>query len=232
MVVRDGPGLSVRLEAVTKIYTVSGEELPALRGISLSIPAGESVAIVGSSGSGKSTLLHLMGLLDRPTSGAVFYDNRRVDTLSPSERAVLRNRSVGFVFQNFQLIPRTSAIENVELPLLYRRLPARERRERARDLLASVGMGDRERHTSSQLSGGQQQRVAIARAIAASPGLLLADEPTGNLDSRSAATILDLLLSLQSRFSTTLVLVTHDMEVARHAQTTFRVRDGLPEDPQ
>lgn len=222
----DGPGISLRLEAVTKIYSVSGEELPALRGVSLSIDGGESVAIVGSSGSGKSTLLHLMGLLDRPTSGTLTFGDRRVDNLSSTDRAVLRNRSIGFIFQNFQLIPRTSALENVEMPLLYRGIPARERRERARDLLASVGMGDRERHTSSQLSGGQQQRVAIARAIAGSPGLLLADEPTGNLDSRSASTILDLLLSLRDRFKTTLVLVTHDMEVAKHLSRTVRVKDG------
>ena len=226
MINNDGPGLSLRLEAVTKIYSVSGEELPALRGISLAIRGGESVAIVGSSGSGKSTLLHLMGLLDRPTSGELYFGDRRVDVLSPTERAVLRNRSIGFVFQNFQLIPRTSALENVEMPLLYRGVPARERQDRARELLASVGMGDRERHTSSQLSGGQQQRVAIARAMAGSPGLMLADEPTGNLDSRSAATILDLLLSLRDRFKTTLVLVTHDMEIAQHLSRTVRVRDG------
>ncbi|MGC8529314.1 MAG: ABC transporter ATP-binding protein [Leptospirillia bacterium] len=222
----DGPGIAVQLEAVTKIYSVSGEELPALRGISLAISGGESVAIVGSSGSGKSTLLHLMGLLDRPTSGEIYLEGRRVDTLTPTERAVLRNRSIGFIFQNFQLIPRTSALENVEMPLLYRGLSARERRDRARELLASVGMGDRERHTSSQLSGGQQQRVAIARAMAGSPGLMLADEPTGNLDSRSSATILDLLLSLRDRFRTTLVLVTHDMEIAQHLSRTVRVRDG------
>ena len=231
MINSDGPGLSLRLEAVTKIYSVSGEDLPALRGISLSIRGGESVAIVGSSGSGKSTLLHLMGLLDRPTSGELYFGDRRVDALTPTERAVLRNRSIGFVFQNFQLIPRTSALENVEMPLLYRGMPARERQDRARELLASVGMGDRERHTSSQLSGGQQQRVAIARAMAGSPGLMLADEPTGNLDSRSAATILDLLLSLRDRFKTTLVLVTHDMEIAQHLSRTVRVRDGRLEGP-
>lgn len=231
MTINDGPGISLRLEAVTKIYSVSGEELPALRGVSLSIGGGESVAIVGSSGSGKSTLLHLMGLLDRPTSGTLTFGDRRVDNLSSTDRAVLRNRSIGFIFQNFQLIPRTSALENVEMPLLYRRVSSQERRERARDLLASVGMGDRERHTSSQLSGGQQQRVAIARAIAGSPGLLLADEPTGNLDSRSASTILDLLISLRDRFKTTLVLVTHDMEVAKHLSRTVRVRDGRLEGP-
>ncbi len=231
MINSDGPGISLRLEAVTKIYSVSGEELPALRGISLAIKGGESVAIVGSSGSGKSTLLHLMGLLDRPTSGELYFGDRRVDALTPTERAVLRNRSIGFVFQNFQLIPRTSALENVEMPLLYRGMPARERQDRARELLASVGMGDREQHTSSQLSGGQQQRVAIARAMAGSPGLMLADEPTGNLDSRSAATILDLLLSLRDRFKTTLVLVTHDMEIAQHLSRTVRVRDGRLEGP-
>ena len=231
MINSDGPGISLRLEAVTKIYSVSGEDLPALRGISLAIRGGESVAIVGSSGSGKSTLLHLMGLLDRPTSGEIYFGDRRVDSLPPTERAVLRNRSIGFVFQNFQLIPRTSALENVEMPLLYRGMPARERQDRARELLASVGMGDREQHTSSQLSGGQQQRVAIARAMAGSPGLMLADEPTGNLDSRSAATILDLLLSLRDRFKTTLVLVTHDMEIAQHLSRTVRVRDGILEGP-
>ncbi len=225
----DRPGLSVRLDSVTKIYVVSGEELPAIRGITLSIDKGEALAVVGSSGSGKSTLLHLSGLLDRPTTGAVFYGDRRVDHLPASDRAVLRNRSVGFVFQNFQLIPRTTAIENVEMPLLYRGVSSRERRERARDLLASVGMGDRERHYSSQLSGGQQQRVAIARALAASPGLLLADEPTGNLDSRSASSVLELLLSIQERSRMTLVLVTHDTEVARFATRTVRVRDGLLE---
>ena len=223
------PGLSVRLDAVTKIYNVAGDELPAIRGITLSIARGEALALVGSSGSGKSTLLHLSGLLDRPTTGAVYYENRRVDSLSPSERATLRNRSVGFVFQNFQLIPRTTAIENVEMPLLYRGIPPRERREKARELLLSVGMGDRERHYSSQLSGGQQQRVAIARALVASPGLLLADEPTGNLDSRSAVSVLELLMKAQERTRMTLVLVTHDAEVATVASRTIRVRDGLLE---
>lgn len=212
-----------------KVYTVSGEALSALRGVTLSIGRGEVMALVGQSGSGKSTLLHLLGLLDRPTSGGVFFDGLRVDPLSSSERAVLRNRSVGFVFQNFQLIPRTTAIENVEMPLLYQRVPARERRERARELLASVGMGDRERHFPSQLSGGQQQRVAIARALVARPGLLLADEPTGNLDSRSSTAILSLLLDIQERSRMTLVLVTHDPEVARLARRTVRVRDGLLE---
>ena len=136
----DRPGLSVRLDAVTKVYAVSGQELPALRGISLEINPGEVLALVGSSGSGKSTLLHLSGLLDRPTTGSIFYENRRVDQLSPSERAVLRSRRVGFVFQNFQLIPRTTALENVEMPLLYQGVPSRERHERARMLLSSVGM--------------------------------------------------------------------------------------------
>ena len=223
------PGLSVRLDAVTKIYNVAGDELPAIRGVTLSFDRGEALALVGSSGSGKSTLLHLSGLLDRPTTGAVYYENSRVDSLSPSDRAILRNRSVGFVFQNFQLIPRTTALENVEMPLLYRGVSPRERRERARELLLSVGMGDRERHYSSQLSGGQQQRVAIARALVASPGLLLADEPTGNLDSRSAVSVLDLLMKAQERTRMTLVLVTHDAEVARFASRTVRVRDGLLE---
>lgn len=225
----DSPGIDILLDSVMKVYTVSGEALSALRGVTLSIGRGEVMALVGQSGSGKSTLLHLLGLLDRPTSGGVFFDGLRVDPLSSSERAVLRNRSVGFVFQNFQLIPRTTAIENVEMPLLYQRVPARERRERARELLASVGMGDRERHFPSQLSGGQQQRVAIARALVARPGLLLADEPTGNLDSRSSTAILSLLLDIQERSRMTLVLVTHDPEVARLARRTVRVRDGLLE---
>jgi len=226
-----GPGILVRLESVTKIYNMSGEELPALRGVNLTIGRSEVMALVGSSGSGKSTLLHLSGLLDRPTSGSVFYEGHRVDHLSPSERAVIRNHSVGFVFQNFQLIPRTTALENVEMPLLYQRVPSRERRERARSLLSSVGMGDRENHFSSQLSGGQQQRVAIARALVTNPGLLLADEPTGNLDSRSAASILSLLVEIQERSLMTLVIVTHDNEVGRLAKRTVRVRDGLLEVP-
>lgn len=225
-----GPGISVRLDSVTKVYSISGEELPALRGITLTIGQSAVMALAGSSGSGKSTLLHLAGLLDRPTQGRVFYDDRRVDQLSSSERATLRNRSVGFVFQNFQLIPRTTALENVEMPLLYQRVSARERRDRARAILASVGMGDRERHYSSQLSGGQQQRVAIARALVTNPGLLLADEPTGNLDSRSAGAILSLLLERQEGSLMTLVIVTHDPAVAQRAGTVVRVRDGLLEE--
>jgi putative ABC transport system ATP-binding protein len=225
-----GPGISVRLDSVTKVYSISGEELPALRGITLTIGQSVVMALAGSSGSGKSTLLHLAGLLDRPTRGRVFYDDRRVDHLSSSERAILRNQSVGFVFQNFQLIPRTTALENVEMPLLYQRVAARERRDRARAILASVGMGDRERHFSSQLSGGQQQRVAIARALVTNPGLLLADEPTGNLDSRSAGAILSLLLERQEESLMTLVIVTHDPAVAQRAGTVVRVRDGLLEE--
>jgi len=224
-------GVEARLVNVTKRFQVGEEWVEALSGIDLRVSPGEFLALEGSSGSGKSTLLHLLGLLDRPTSGEVFLDNNPTSHLSMKDRALFRNLHIGFVFQNFQLISRTTALENVEMPFLYRKSPnavsPREAREMAKNLLHRVGLSGREQHYPSQLSGGQQQRVAIARALVASPGLLLADEPTGNLDSHSAGAILDLLAELRESVGFTLVLVTHDPGVSSRAGRWVRVKDGL-----
>lgn len=223
--------MEARLVNVTKRFQVGEEWVEAISGIDLRVSPGEFLALEGSSGSGKSTLLHLLGLLDRPTSGEVFLDNSPTSHLSMKDRALFRNLHIGFVFQNFQLISRTTALENVEMPFLYRKSPIvvspREAREMAKNLLHRVGLSGRERHYPSQLSGGQQQRVAIARALVASPGLLLADEPTGNLDSHSAGAILDLLAELRESVGFTLVLVTHDPGVSSRAGRWVRVKDGL-----
>jgi putative ABC transport system ATP-binding protein len=223
--------VEARLVNVTKRFQVGEEWVEAISGIDLRVSPGEFLALEGSSGSGKSTLLHLLGLLDRPTSGEVFLDNSPTSHLSMKDRALFRNLHIGFVFQNFQLISRTTALENVEMPFLYRKSPnvvsPREAREMAKNLLHRVGLSGRERHYPSQLSGGQQQRVAIARALVASPGLLLADEPTGNLDSHSAGAILDLLAELRESVGFTLVLVTHDPGVSSRAGRWVRVKDGL-----
>jgi putative ABC transport system ATP-binding protein len=223
--------VEARLVNVTKRFQVGEEWVEAISGIDLRVSPGEFLALEGSSGSGKSTLLHLLGLLDRPTSGEVFLDNSPTSHLSMKDRALFRNLHIGFVFQNFQLISRTTALENVEMPFLYRKSPnvvsPREAREMAKNLLHRVGLSGRERHYPSQLSGGQQQRVAIARALVASPGLLLADEPTGNLDSHSAGAILDLLAALRESVGFTLVLVTHDPGVSSRAGRWVRVKDGL-----
>ncbi len=223
--------MEARLVNVTKRFQVGEEWVEAISGIDLRVSPGEFLALEGSSGSGKSTLLHLLGLLDRPTSGEVFLDNSPTSHLSMKDRALFRNLHIGFVFQNFQLISRTTALENVEMPFLYRKSPnvvsPREAREMAKNLLHRVGLSGRERHYPSQLSGGQQQRVAIARALVASPGLLLADEPTGNLDSHSAGAILDLLAELRESVGFTLVLVTHDPGVSSRAGRWVRVKDGL-----
>jgi putative ABC transport system ATP-binding protein len=223
--------VEARLVNVTKRFQVGEEWVEAISGIDLRVSPGEFLALEGSSGSGKSTLLHLLGLLDRPTSGEVFLDNSPTSHLSMKDRALFRNLHIGFVFQNFQLISRTTALENVEMPFLYRKSPnvvsPREAREMAKNLLHRVGLSGREQHYPSQLSGGQQQRVAIARALVASPGLLLADEPTGNLDSHSAGAILDLLAELRESVGFTLVLVTHDPGVSSRAGRWVRVKDGL-----
>jgi len=228
---RPSGGVEARLVNVTKRFQVGEEWVQALSGIDLSVGSGEFVALEGSSGSGKSTLLHLLGLLDRPTSGEVYLDNRPTSQLSMKDRALFRNLHIGFVFQNFQLISRTTALENVEMPFLYRKSPdavsKRESKEMARNLLQRVGLSGREQHYPSQLSGGQQQRVAIARALVASPGLVLADEPTGNLDSHSAGSILDLLAELREAVGFTLVLVTHDPGVSSRAGRWVRVKDGV-----
>jgi len=221
-----GKGVDVRLEKVSRRFQVGGEAFLALSDVSLSVPPGVHWSLVGPSGSGKSTLLYMMGLLEKPSSGEVWLDDRRTDIMGTAERASIRNQRIGFVFQNFQLIPRTTSLENVEMPLLYRKVPSKERREKARSMLAKVGLSGRESHYPSQLSGGQQQRVAIARALVTQPGLVLADEPTGNLDSASSRDILELLEQLRQEQHFTLVLVTHDPLVASRAVLQIRMRDG------
>ena len=216
----------IRLEGVTRTYTAGEVEVFALRGVDLAIAAGELVAITGASGSGKSTALNVLGTLDRPTSGRYFLDGEPVESKDDVELARVRNRKIGFVFQSFHLLGRDTALENVELPMIYAGLRPRERRERAAQALERVGLADRAHHLPSQLSGGQQQRVAIARAIVNQPRLLLADEPTGALDSESTRSVMALLLELGRQGMTT-VLVTHDTSVAAHAARVVTFRDGL-----
>ena len=216
------------VERLTKIYRLGEVEVHALRGVSLSIARGQFAAIMGASGSGKSTLLNILGCLDRPTSGHYRLDGVDVATLTPDRRAEVRNRNLGFVFQNFNLLARTSALENVELPLVYAAVPAKERRQRAAAALHAVGLAGRERHHPSQLSGGQQQRVAIARALVNEPTVILADEPTGNLDSAASADLMALFGRLHQR-GMTILLVTHEAELAAHAERRIVFRDGRVE---
>jgi len=217
----------IHLENVTKTYDTGGVQVPALRGVSLTIAAGEFVAISGSSGSGKSTLMNLLGCLDRPTSGTYRLDGQDVSRLGRSELARLRSRKLGFVFQGFNLLKRQTALENVEMPLIYAGMPPRARRTRALALLDRVGLADRARHLPNQLSGGQQQRVAIARALVNEPEVLLADEPTGNLDSATGADVLAEFERLSREQGQTIILVTHDVAIARHARRQIVIRDGL-----
>ena len=217
---------------VTREYRLggSGEDaavVSALRGVTFTVQPGEFVSIVGPSGSGKSTLLHLLGALDRPTSGELRFSGRDIADLDDTELAQLRNREIGFVFQQFQLLPRTSAVANVALPLVYRGVGRAERMERAAQALHSVGLGARLTHRPAQLSGGEQQRVAVARALVSQPRLVLADEPTGNLDTRTGAEIMRLLHSLNGVHGVALVVITHDHEVAAQAARQIRIRDGL-----
>ena len=212
---------------VRRTYRVGTVEVQALRGVSLRVAAGDYVALIGPSGSGKSTLMHLLGLLDRPTSGQLMVNGRDVRTLDDDGLAAQRNRTIGFVFQAFQLLARTTAVDNVALPLIYRGVARRERRERAVAALESVGLGHRLDHRPAQLSGGEQQRVAIARALVGDPALLLADEPTGNLDTATGTEVMAILEQLNRERGVAVMLVTHDREVAARARRQVRMRDGL-----
>jgi putative ABC transport system ATP-binding protein len=217
---------AVEADGLTRRYLLGDNVVEALRGVSLRIEPGDYVAVVGPSGSGKSTLMHLLGGLDRPSSGRLLIGGRDVATLTPNQLAGLRNTAIGFVFQSFHLLGRTSAVDNVALPLVYRGLPARVRRQRAAAMLGQVGLGHRLDHRPNQLSGGEQQRVAIARALVTEPALLLADEPTGNLDTATGQAVLE-LLERGADSGVAVVLVTHDHEVAARARRTIVMRDGL-----
>jgi putative ABC transport system ATP-binding protein len=215
----------IDLSEVSKDYVSEAATVRALRDVSLQVAAGDFIAIVGQSGSGKSTMMNILGCLDRPTAGRYVLDGVDVTTRSNDARAIVRNRLIGFVFQGFNLLPRTTALENVELPLVYRGVSARERKDRAMASLEAVGLATRAHHTPNQLSGGQQQRVAIARALVTNPPLLLADEPTGNLDTRTSLEVLELLQRLNGH-GITVALVTHELDIAACARRIIRMRDG------
>ena len=215
----------IEMAEVHRVYRMGDQDVRALDGLSLEVRAGEFVAVMGVSGSGKSTLLNVLGCLDTPTSGHYRLRGHLVSRLDDDELADIRNREIGFVFQTFNLLPRLTAAQNVELPLVYARVPPAERQNRARKILKLVGLGDRASHRPNQLSGGQRQRVAIARALIQNPAMLLADEPTGNLDSESSREILELFGTLHGR-GNTIVMVTHDEEIASHAGRIVRMRDG------
>jgi putative ABC transport system ATP-binding protein len=229
----DGPdgrdGAALTAVEVTRTYQLDGVAVEALRGVTLTVRRGEYAAIIGPSGSGKSTLMHLLGCLDRPSSGVLRVGRRDIAAMSDTELAQLRNATVGFVFQSFQLLPRTSAVDNVGLPLVYRGVRATERRRRAAEALDAVGLSHRLGHRPSQLSGGEQQRVAIARALVGEPRVLLADEPTGNLDTRSGTEVMVVLERLNAERGVAVVLVTHDPAIAGRARRQVRMRDGLVE---
>ena len=213
---------------LTKTYSLGEIQVRALRGVSVDIESGDFVSVTGPSGSGKSTFMHILGCLDRPTSGQYRLDGTDISTLSKDDLAVIRNRKIGFVFQGFNLLPRTSALDNVELPLLYsgNGMKASERRRRAQDALAAVGLTDRSDHHPNQLSGGQQQRVAIARALISDPSIVLADEPTGNLDSRTSVEVMDIFQTLNSERGITILLITHEREIAEYGSRIIGFRDG------
>ena len=218
-------GAMIQLETVTKVYRMGNVQVQALRGVSLRVDEGEFVAIMGASGSGKSTLMNIIGCLDLPTAGRYLLDGVDVRQLNENQLAVIRNRKIGFVFQSFNLIPRSTAVHNVEMPLIYAGL-TNGRRQRAMAALDAVGLADRAKHQPSELSGGQQQRVAIARALVTEPAILLADEPTGNLDSESSVEIMRLLVDLNDQ-GRTVVLITHENEIAAFSKRVVRLKDGL-----
>ena len=215
----------IELSNITKTYRMGEVDFTVLSGVSLSVQSGELIAIMGPSGSGKSTIMNIVGCLDRPTSGSYRFEDREINAMTDDELASIRNVKIGFVFQTFNLLPRFSALKNVEVPLIYSGVPARMRKERATPLLQQVGLADRMYHKPTELSGGQQQRVAIARALVNHPPLLLADEPTGNLDSRSGADILNLLTGLNQQ-GVTVIIVTHDQNVAARCRRVINVMDG------
>ncbi|MBI1875478.1 MAG: ABC transporter ATP-binding protein [Acidobacteria bacterium] len=217
----------IATQDLVKTYHLGEVQVRALRGVTVSLDPGEFVAVTGPSGSGKSTFMHILGCLDRPTSGKYFLEGRDVSRLSKDELAAIRNRKIGFVFQGFNLLPRTTALENVELPMLYNGgVRTAERHKRARAALEAVGLADRTAHYPNQLSGGQQQRVAIARALVSSPSIILADEPTGNLDSRTSVEVMDIFQMLNIEHSLTVILITHEHDIAEYATRIITFRDG------
>ena len=216
----------IQLEHIHKTYTMGDVQVHALRGVSLTIREGEFVAIMGASGSGKSTMMNILGCLDRPTKGSYILDGQDVSEMSKDERADIRSHKIGFVFQGFNLLSRTSALENVELPMLYAGVSSAQRHQRAMESLASVGLSGRERNHPNQLSGGQQQRVAVARALVNDPALILADEPTGNLDSRTSIEVMEIFQRLNRERGITLVLVTHELDIAQYAKRVIVFKDG------
>jgi len=223
------PGkLVIQIDGVTKLYQMGDETIHALRGVALTIRRNEYLAIMGPSGSGKSTLMNMLGCLDTPTAGHYDFNGKNVASMVDDELADIRNREIGFVFQTFNLLPRSNALHNVELPLIYAGLSRSERLERARQALTDVGLGDRMHHRPNELSGGQRQRVAIARALVTRPSIILADEPTGNLDSKTGVEIMDLFEHLYD-LGNTIIVVTHEEDIARHARRIVRLRDGLIE---
>jgi len=226
--VRPAGALVIDIAGVTKLYRMGTETVHALRGVDLRIHRNEYLAIMGPSGSGKSTLMNMLGCLDTPTAGHYEFGGKNVATMDDDELAGIRNREIGFVFQTFNLLPRSDALHNVELPLIYAGIPKRERLDRAMQSLENVGLGERVHHRPNELSGGQRQRVAIARALVTRPSIILADEPTGNLDSKTGVEILALFEELYAQ-GNTLIVVTHEEDVARHARRIVRLRDGLVE---
>jgi len=216
----------IRVESLTKIYHLGEVKVVALRGVSFEVKGGDFLAIMGPSGSGKSTLMNIIGCLDRPTSGQYLLEGTEVSKLDKKQLAYIRNKKIGFVFQMFNLLPRTTALENIELPLLYSNVPTKKRNRLAEESLALVGLSGRKMHYTHQLSGGEQQRVAIARALVNSPSIILADEPTGNVDSQSGAEIMEIFEKLNNEKKITIILVTHDLEISKFAKKMILFRDG------